>query len=268
VLVVVAARANEAASVADLLYKWDAAKVTFRAVGRARTLVYGGPFDDRGALQAASHLRLLGWSADVRPEGGGHLAAWRNHTRPTVIEGRIWVCFPWSEFDRDQAHILTEIDPGRAFGTGAHPTTKLLLRELATRLQGNERVLDVGTGSGVLAIAAAQLGASDVTAIDISPTAVAATKTNARRNQVEVRAMDTPVAELTETYDVIVANLDASTLTQLAPAVQRCLAPRGWVALSGISPAQVSKVAATYKGVCVIGTPSEEDWSALVMGTA
>lgn len=265
-LVVAAARVADAASVAAQLRVRGATTGSQRLVGAGRVLVYGGPFEDQTALQIVADLRALGWPADARPEAGGHLTAWRAHTRAVEVGGRLAVCFPWSEFDRDQAELVVEIDPGRAFGTGAHPTTRLLLSELVARIVGGETVLDVGCGSGVLAIAAARLGAAQVRAVDLSPLAVEATTANAERNEVgkRVRVDNTPVAHLTSLFDVIVANLDAPTLVNLAPAIQRRLAPHGWLGLSGLSPAQVSKVMAAYNELNVIAQPTEEDWSAVV----
>lgn len=261
----VAADVAGVAKVSRLLITQGAAGVTGRPVGRGRLLLYGGPFDDRIAVEVAAIVRAAGWPADMRPEGGGHLAAWLAHTGAVRVGDRLAVCFPWSEFDRDEVEIVVEIDPGRAFGNGAHPTTRLLLGELTARLRGGESVLDVGCGSGVLAIAAARLGAT-ATAVDIAPAAIAATTANARRNGVGkgVRVLDTPVAHLTARFDVIVANIDAATLVKLAPAIQSCLARDGWLALSGLSPAQLSVVAAAYRQVEVLATPSDDDWLAMV----
>lgn len=265
-LVVVATEANGAAEVRRRLGKAGAASVDERSPGRGRILVHGGPFDDRQALAVAAELRAHGWPADVRPEGGGHLAAWQAHTS-AVYAGRLMVCFPWSESDRGQADVLVEIDPAQAFGTGSHPTTRLLLKELATRIQGGERVLDVGCGSGVLAIAAASLGAREVTATDILRKAVEATKANATRNQVEdkVQATSTPVEGIEGDYDVIVANIEAPTLIALAPHLIPRLRSRGWLALSGLSPAQISKVEAAYRPLKTEVQLQEDDWSALIM---
>lgn len=257
----------EAAAVGQHLRRHGATEVWERAVGGDQVLVYGQPFDVATAVRVAADLRARGWPADVRPVGGGHLAAWQSHTRPVVVADRLWVCFPWSEFDRGEADLLVEIDPGRAFGTGAHPTTRLLLAELVARLHGGESVLDVGCGSGVLAIAAARLGAAHVTAIDIEPEAIAATQANAARNHLDhlVTARDTPIEHITGgPYDVIVANIHAAPLIEMAPAIQRCLAPDGWLALSGLSPAQLDKVKAGYNKLTAFEATAEEDWSALV----
>lgn len=263
-LVVVAAEPHDQAKTRDHLRRLGAATITLRDVGQDRILVYGGPFNDRTALEVADELRLLGWPADARPEAGGHLKAWQAHTAP-ITAGRLLVCFPWSECDRNQTEIAIEIDPGRAFGSGSHPTTHLLLKVLAESIKGGETLLDVGCGSGVLAIAAARLGAQ-VTATDIAPEAIKATEANAKRNHVEttVHVTDTPINQLPGTFDVIVANIEAHTLRHLAPAIQAHLKRRGWLALSGLSPAQLSKVAAAYNHLHVASTLHQEDWSALI----
>jgi ribosomal protein L11 methyltransferase len=266
VIVVVAAESDDALAATHELRIRGATAVHERSIGRGRVLLYGEPFENGPAVDVAASIRALGWPADVRPVDGGHLDAWHNHTRPVIVGGRLWVCFPWSEFDRDQAELVVEIDPGRAFGTGGHPTTRLLLDELESRIKGGESVLDVGCGSGVLAIAAARLGATHVTAIDISALAITATRANAARNHLgkRVQVHDTPVEHLTTRFDAIVANLHAPTLVNLAPAIESLLNPGGWLGLSGLSPAQVSKVAAAYKEVQVVATPTEDDWTAVI----
>src|SRR5207247_7511413 len=118
-----------------------------------------------------------------------HLEAWLRQTAPVVV-GRLCVRLPWSEGRAPAATTVIEIDPGRAWGAGSHPSTKLLLAALEQRLRGGERVLDVGCGSGVLAIAAAALGAADVVAFDIDPEAHRTTARNAERNGLTVNIGD------------------------------------------------------------------------------
>jgi ribosomal protein L11 methyltransferase len=182
------------------------------------------------------------------------------------VSDRLWVCFPWSEFDRTIAPTVVEIDPGRAFGTGGHPSTALLLAELDARLRGGESVLDIGCGSGVLAVCAASLGAARVTALDVRDVAVDMTRTNAARNGVAERvdASKRSVSDLDEVFDVVVANIGAPTLIDLASDVEARSASGGWIGLSGLSPAQVSMVAAAYRQVNVVATPQLDDWSAVI----
>ena len=134
------------------------------------------------------------------------------------------------------------------------------------RLQGGERVLDVGCGSGVLAISAIVLGAVAAVGIDIEDAAVTATQANAVRNGVtsQVTASSAPLKTLSGTFDVIVANIGRDVLIELAPEIERRLAPGGWLGLSGISPAQVSLVAAAFSALRVIATPRLDDWSAIL----
>ncbi len=151
-LVVLAARHDQAGDGSAQLESQGADGIERRPVGGGRVLVYGTFSDEPSARAAVAALRSAGWPAVVRPVEGGHLAAWHAFTDPVNIDGRIWVCFPWSEFDRDLAPAFVEVDTGQAFGAGGHPSTRLLLCELARRLQGGEKVLDVGCGSGVLSL--------------------------------------------------------------------------------------------------------------------
>jgi ribosomal protein L11 methyltransferase len=264
-LVVVAAHHQEVEVARRDLGAQGARAIEVRPVGRGRCLLYGCLLDDLSARDAVAALRSAGWPATVRPRAGGHLAAWRTCTRPVKVEERLWVCFPWSEFDRDAAPDMVEIDPGRAFGTGDHPSTRLLLTELADRLRGGERVLDVGCGSGVLSVCAARLGAASVVAIDIDRNALAATSVNAARNGVgNVDVSPAGIDEVAGVFDVIVANIGAATLIELASSVQSRLGTCGWLGLSGLSPAQVSRMAAAYSDLAVVSVRTDDDWAAVV----
>jgi ribosomal protein L11 methyltransferase len=172
---------------------------------------------------------------------------------------------PWAELDRGGKSVL-EIDPGAAFGAGTHPTTRLILEELASRLRGGETLLDVGCGSGALALAALRLGAASAVGIDIDEAAMVATRANAERNGLaaHMTALATPLQELTGTFDVVVANIGRDVLAELAPHIEERLRPGGWLALSGISPAQVSLLATAFARIAIVATPQLDDWCAIV----
>ncbi len=226
-----------------------------------------GQFDEATARDVVAILRRRGWAAIERPsDDDPRIVAWKNRTRPICIRaGRLMVGMPWAEFDRTSSMVL-EIDPGGAFGAGTHPTSQLLLEALAERLQGGETVLDIGCGSGVLALAAVRLGAASAVGIDIETAAVIATQANARRNglDAQVMALDTPLQELDGRFDVIVANILQDTLIDLAADIEARLSPGGWLGLSGISPAQISRLAAAFPNTHMVVTPRLDDWSAMV----
>ena len=262
---VVAAGRDEVQVASSALLSCGATSIDERPAGDG-VLLYATLANDAPAEPVVARLRSAGWPAVVRPAGGGHLAAWLGHTRPVVIDDRLWVSFPWSEFDRSLAPLLVEVDPGRAFGTGAHPSTKLLITELAERLHVGESVLDVGCGSGVLSLCAARLGAAFVAAIDVREEALAVTRANAIRNDLAntIDVSDRQVSDVAGLFDVILANIGAATLVELAPQLQSRLRPTGWLGLSGISPAQVSKVSAAYPNLRVVAVTQDDDWSAIV----
>jgi ribosomal protein L11 methyltransferase len=126
--------------------------------------------------------------------------------------------------------------------------------------------LDVGCGSGVLAIAAVRLGAASAIGIDIAAAAVSATEANAARNGVSPRvtALATPLEELDGVFDIVVANIHQDILIGMAPDLEVRLAPGGWLGLSGISPAQESRLAAAFSTIEVLATPQLDDWSAIL----
>jgi ribosomal protein L11 methyltransferase len=266
-LAVIAADPSTAEAAMAELRERRAADVRAEAVGGDRVLIYGQFEDEPAARLVVVALRRIGWSAAQRPSHEEpSIAAWTSQTRPvSVADGRLVVCVPWAEFQRDGKPLI-EVDPGGAFGAGRHPTTCLLLEALAARLQGGEKVLDLGCGTGVLALAAARLGAASVMGIDVDPAAVSATRANALRNGLghRVTGSNTPLHEVDGSFDVIVANIGQEILVDLAAPMQERLAPAGWIGLSGISPAQVSRVAAAFHSLRVVAAPQLDDWSAIV----
>ena len=162
------------------------------------------------------------------------------------------------------APVVLRLDPGMAFGTGAHPTTQLCLDWLAARPLAGKTVLDYGCGSGILAIAAGLLGARRVVAVDEDPQALAATAQNAGRNGVRVEVVHAD-AYCPAPFDVVVANILSETLVALAARLTASVANRGELALSGILAHQSERVAAAYaaQGLVVSALAESDGWALL-----
>ena len=184
---------------------------------------------------------------------------------PIEIARGFWIVPTWSDPPEPEALVL-RLDPGLAFGTGSHPTTRLCLEWLRATIAGGEAVLDYGCGSGILAIAAAKLGAGRVTGIDIDPQAVAASTGNARANGVTA-AFGGPDAPAPGTFDVVVANILANPLVLLAPVLVARVGSRGRIALSGILTGQADEVIAAYAPWFTLGRWRERDGWVLLAAT-
>ncbi len=163
---------------------------------------------------------------------------------PIRVSGRLWIVPSWHTAPDPEAIVLV-LDPGMAFGTGSHPTTRLCLEWLERTVTPGVSVLDYGCGSGILGIAAARLGAADVLGVDIDPQAVTAARHNAERNGVRVR-FDDSAAEIRGQFDLVVANILSNPLKALAPAICAHVRPGGRLALSGILAAQTEELIAAY----------------------
>lgn len=163
---------------------------------------------------------------------------------PIRITETLWIVPSWHDAPNPNATNLV-LDPGLAFGTGSHPTTRLCLEWLCAEIKGTERVLDYGCGSGILGIAAARLGAPAVTGVDIDDNALIAAKANASNNQVTMALRHTR-DPLTECFDVVVANILTNPLCVLAPLLAARVAPGGRIVLSGVLEAQADEVIAAY----------------------
>jgi ribosomal protein L11 methyltransferase len=181
---------------------------------------------------------------------------------PIRISGRLWIVPTWHT-PPDPAALNIVLDPGLAFGTGSHPTTRLCLQWLEARVRGGESVLDYGCGSGILAIAAAKLGAADVAGIDIDADAVRAARANAAANQARARFASTDEA-LPSPADLVVANILASPLKVLAPLLAAQTRTGGRIVLAGLLDAQSDEVAAAYAPWFDMGVFDRADgWTAL-----
>lgn len=243
------------------------------------TLRAYAPGDVGGALRrrAARALRRAGL-ADVVSELSFRVIheedwaeAWKAHYDIERV-GRVVVRPAWKEYTPRPGEVAVALDPGMAFGTGQHPTTRMCLQALQepiARLQG-AKVLDLGCGSGILAIAAALLGAGRVLAVDIEEQAVAATRSNAALNgldgRITVRQGSLDVAADWEPFDVLLANINAATLSALARGLAAALRPGGLLVAGGIIAAREAacRSALAEAGLRVERTLAEGEWRTLL----
>lgn len=163
---------------------------------------------------------------------------------PIRISQQLWIVPTWHT-PADPAAINIVLDPGLAFGTGSHPTTRLCLRWLDENIKGGETVLDYGCGSGILAIAAMKLGAASAIGVDVDPQAVAASRDNASANQVHAD-FHLPNGVTISQYDVVVANILTNPLRALAPLLAGATKPHGRIVLSGILAEQADEIMSIY----------------------
>ena len=198
--------------------------------------------------------------------------AWRAHFRPVPVGRRLLVCPPWEMPSRPQARTVVVIEPGRAFGTGGHGSTRSCLELLERALAGARapRAVDVGCGSGILAIAAAALGVARVDAIDVDPDAVAATEANARRNAVtdRVQASVTAVEDWVGTAaPLVLANLLAVAHVTLAPRLADLAEPGGCLIAGGLLSHEVPAVAGAFAaaGCWLVEVAEDDGWAALLL---
>lgn len=207
----------------------------------------------------------------VEVDAGAHLDAWRAWAEP-VRAGRRVVLHPvWRSLGPgDPTDICVLIDPGRSFGSGSHPSTRLVIAALEEHLRSGDRVLDVGTGSGVLAVTACLLGASRAVAIDVDPAAASVTLANATRNGVveRIEASARPLAEITATFEVVLANIGAGVLRDLAADLQARVVAGGVLVLSGLLLSQVDDVVSRFPGFREEARLIEDGWVAPVLRSA
>ncbi len=190
--------------------------------------------------------------------------AFRAHFQPLQF-ANLWVVPSWHAVPPGAELVIT-LDPGMAFGTGTHPTTALCLQWLATTTVTERRVLDYGCGSGILAIAAAKLGAREVAAIDIDPQACAVARENAVRNACPLLAVGLPSELRQGQFDVLVANLLLTPVLALADEFAARLGPGGQLGLSGLMLDQIERVLVAYAPAFAMAPPRIHGEWALLTG--
>lgn len=184
---------------------------------------------------------------------------------PQRISQRLWIVPTWHTAP-DPAAINIVLDPGLAFGTGTHPTTRLCLRWLESQIRHGDDVIDFGCGSGILAIAAARFGAGSVRGVDIDEQALLAARRNAVQNQVQID-FHAAARALHEPADLVVANILANPLAVLAPMLAQLVRAGGRLALSGILVEQADEISAVYGSWFDMTVTDTEDGWVLLSGT-
>jgi ribosomal protein L11 methyltransferase len=196
---------------------------------------------------------------------------WKQFFKPVRIGSTLVVFPPWEKARLKKGRIPVEITPGMAFGTGTHGTTQLCIEALEKRVRRRKgiSVLDVGTGSGILAIVAARLGAQDVWGIDTDPVAVEVARENVEKNGVKnlVKIRKGDVRRIQKTFDVVVANIDFKGLKRLKLPLLRHLKGRGFLILSGILKQEEDRVRDDYletRALRIVEMKHREEWACLV----
>ena len=228
--------------------------------------------DEAAATQAAAVLMAQPWSGELRLLALRPVADadWVRLTQsqfaPVPISPGFWIVPSWHEVPPDARRVI-RLDPGLAFGTGTHPTTRMCLRWIARQADETRpwpSVLDYGCGSGILAVAAALHGAREVLAVDIDPAAVEATRANAQANSVALRAGLPPLAQ--GAHAVVLANILATPLKLLAPLLCGHVAPGGRLVLAGILARQHEEIAQAYAPWIELEVTDTEDGWVLMTG--
>jgi ribosomal protein L11 methyltransferase len=244
----------------------DATTLLREAGSQPTTLV--ASFDDEASAQAAQAQLAPRHPARVEYVVGDEWReAWRSYFKPARVGERLWVRPSWEAFEAPAGEQVIILDPGQAFGTGTHESTRLVLGALGPLVRSGARVLDIGTGSGILAIASLLLGAAEAVGVDVDPLALAAAAENAAANGVADRLHVSPlgIEELSERYDLVLANIEARVLVQLAAAIAARVAPGGRLILSGLLTPQADEVRAAYREFRERERPIMDEWCALVL---
>lgn len=216
----------------------------------------------------------LGISATLTADGVNEedwAESWKQYYKPIPL-GKITIVPAWEKYEEKDGEIVVRMDPGMAFGTGTHETTRLVIELMQEELHGGERLLDVGTGSGILSICASKLGAGSCNAYDIDPVAVKVARENAKDGgcgnvTVGVSDLLRDVDLSGGKYDICVANIVSDIIIRMMPDISKYVKDEGPIILSGIIAPRADEVraAVTAAGYSVVKEAKENDWLALMI---
>jgi len=221
-------------------------------------------------------LKAIGWRFDVSAyKDTDWEVEWKKYLKP-VRAGVFFVKPTWKSVKKKKGLIVIDIDPGMAFGSGSHDTTKTCLKAISLVFRGpkswfknpvNETFLDVGAGSGILAIAAKKLGVKKVVAIDNDPIAIKVASGNAGLNKVKISVSRDSVSRVKGRFSVVVANIQSNTLLRLKKDIEAKVAPKGVLVLSGILASEVGEVKAAYEktGLELNSVIRSREWRTLIL---
>jgi ribosomal protein L11 methyltransferase len=244
---------------------------TDAAWDHSRVVALTNEDDDQAAIVAAAaeqiKLATLPKFTTRKVEEQDWVRLTQSQFAPIHIGKNIWVVPSWHEAP-DPDGLILELDPGLAFGTGSHPTTRLCMEWLEANPAPGKTVLDYGCGSGILAMVAKKVGAGDVVGVDIDPQAIESAADNAERNKCDIEYFlpDTfaQSKHAEQKFDIVVANILSSPLKLMAPMLSGRVAPGGALILSGVLARQAEEVAAAYAPFIQLGVWAEQDgWVAL-----
>ena len=219
-------------------------------------------------------LSVLSVSAEISVEGMREedwAESWKQYYKPVHL-GKITVVPAWEDYTPSDDEVIIKMDPGMAFGTGTHETTRLVIRLMQDEIFGGERVLDMGTGSGILSICAAKLGAKSCNAYDIDPVTVKVARENARDggcDNITVGVSDLlKGVDLSEgKYDICLANIVADIILRMLPDINNYVKPEGKIILSGIISPRADEIREAVRkyGYKIIKEETENDWLAMMI---
>lgn len=234
--------------------------------------VHEGPSTLVASFATEDEVRLLAEQFAPRfptevvvTEGDAWRDKWKEYFRTTRLGERLWIAPSWEDAPVGPDEVLVRMDPGRAFGSGIHETTQLVLRELDKRIGDQEQVLDVGAGSGILSIAALKLGAKSATAIDVDPDTVSVAIENATHNGVAERfqASSATLDELPARYPFVVANIETRILVPMAEQLMSKVGLGGQLVLSGILRDEVNTIQQAYGALGSSEVTVDGEWAAV-----